>query len=269
MIRFLFVLVLGSLLLSSPIVQATNTMSITTSRETTKLEAGLASLPKSPANLSGLTDKLLSTYLTGTGKLDLTTEQLNANDLVVLRTSSGTVSFATSPGSHPAVFVMKDLNAQFTLSIPSSLTKVTVTIFSPAIIAGQKPHVLFKASDPADITSVGGIISLSVPRHGLLFFKVTDPLSKQTTWWRGQCEPTPAATQVEADNLLSINQPGSFGDLNGDGKLTVADATLALRLAIGLATATAPQLANGDMNHNGQIDIADAIIILKAAVGKA
>lgn len=57
------------------------------------------------------------------------------------------------------------------------------------------------------------------------------------------------------------------GDLNGDGRVNVADATLALRFAVGLATPTAAQLAAGDLNHNGKIDVSDATRILRKAVG--
>jgi hypothetical protein len=57
------------------------------------------------------------------------------------------------------------------------------------------------------------------------------------------------------------------GDLNGDGKVGIPDATLALQIAVGLQKATDAQLAAGDLNKNGKIDIAEVTRILRAAVG--
>lgn len=57
------------------------------------------------------------------------------------------------------------------------------------------------------------------------------------------------------------------GDLNGDGKVGIPDATLALRIAVGLQQATPEQLKAGDLNGNGKIEIAEVTQVLRAAVG--
>jgi hypothetical protein len=65
------------------------------------------------------------------------------------------------------------------------------------------------------------------------------------------------------------------GDLNGDNKVDVSDALLALQFAIGMKKATATDLTNGDvapfLNNisapDGVIDIADAVAILQKSVG--
>lgn len=53
------------------------------------------------------------------------------------------------------------------------------------------------------------------------------------------------------------------GDVNGDGRVTVADAVLALRMAVGLAASVPPADADGD----GVVRVGDAVIILRLAVG--
>jgi len=59
-----------------------------------------------------------------------------------------------------------------------------------------------------------------------------------------------------------------LGDVNGDGKLGIPDATIALQIAVGiLKNPTAAQITAGDINKNGKIDIADVTRILRAAVG--
>jgi len=57
------------------------------------------------------------------------------------------------------------------------------------------------------------------------------------------------------------------GDVNGDGKLGIPDATIALQIAVGKVSPTADQLKAGDLNGNGRIEIAEVTQILRAAVG--
>lgn len=57
-----------------------------------------------------------------------------------------------------------------------------------------------------------------------------------------------------------------LGDLNGDGKVTVADATLALRFAVNIQKPTASQLQAGDLDGNGKIEVKEVTRILRYAV---
>lgn len=65
------------------------------------------------------------------------------------------------------------------------------------------------------------------------------------------------------------------GDVNGDGRLTVADALMALKIFTGQVTPTASHLAGGDIGPlyqgkprpNGVIDLVDAILILRKSLG--
>lgn len=67
---------------------------------------------------------------------------------------------------------------------------------------------------------------------------------------------------------LGIKKLIIMGDLNGDGKVTAADARIALRIAAKLQKPTAVQLKAGDMNGDGKITAADARKILEMAAGK-
>jgi streptogramin lyase len=71
---------------------------------------------------------------------------------------------------------------------------------------------------------------------------------------------------------LSLLVPRSFaavgcGDLNGDGKVNVADATTSLRIAVGSVTATDTQKQLGDLNKDGKINVLDATLTLRSVVG--
>lgn len=57
------------------------------------------------------------------------------------------------------------------------------------------------------------------------------------------------------------------GDVNGDRLVTAADATLALRIAMGLLAPSATQRVAADVDGDGQVDVRDAILILREAVG--
>jgi len=59
------------------------------------------------------------------------------------------------------------------------------------------------------------------------------------------------------------------GDLTGDGKVLIADATLALQVAVGLRQPTAQQLAAGDINNDGKVTVSDVLVILRKALGLA
>lgn len=52
----------------------------------------------------------------------------------------------------------------------------------------------------------------------------------------------------------------------GDGKFTIAFATMMLQWAVNLGTPTAAQAIAADVNGNGKIDIGDVTLILKAIV---
>lgn len=72
--------------------------------------------------------------------------------------------------------------------------------------------------------------------------------------------------------LLSLvgsewKEPFVKGDLNGDGKVTAADARIALQIAAGLKKPTAEQLKAGDIDGDGKITAKDARLILRMAAG--
>lgn len=57
------------------------------------------------------------------------------------------------------------------------------------------------------------------------------------------------------------------GDVDGDGKVTAADARIALRASVGLETLTEEQKNAADYNSDGTVNAADARDILIASVG--
>jgi hypothetical protein len=63
--------------------------------------------------------------------------------------------------------------------------------------------------------------------------------------------------------------PVKLGELDGDGKVTVSDALLALRIAAELLAPSDAQASAGDFDGDGRITAADALSALRCAVGLA
>lgn len=70
---------------------------------------------------------------------------------------------------------------------------------------------------------------------------------------------------VEILKLLTFEP--ETGDVNGDGRLTAADARLVLRASVGLEKITAELLKMGDTDSDGKLTATDARKILRASVG--
>ncbi|HZK21711.1 MAG TPA: dockerin type I repeat-containing protein, partial [Oscillospiraceae bacterium] len=58
----------------------------------------------------------------------------------------------------------------------------------------------------------------------------------------------------------------NLGDTDGNGKVNVTDARKALRIAVGLESATAQELKNADIDNDGGVTVNDARNILRYAV---
>jgi len=69
--------------------------------------------------------------------------------------------------------------------------------------------------------------------------------------------------------VIRIDEGGSFlpGDCDLNGSVTVADALLALRFAMGLIEETELSTLNADMDENGTVSVGDAVVILRMALG--
>jgi hypothetical protein len=84
-------------------------------------------------------------------------------------------------------------------------------------------------------------------------------------------EDQPIAVTVSDGSLTVANPSAVAGDLNANGRVEVGDATVALRIAVGLDAPTPARLALGDVapkgSPNGRIDVADALRILRRAIG--
>lgn len=82
---------------------------------------------------------------------------------------------------------------------------------------------------------------------------------------------TGSAAETYAKNnsltFIPIKDARLLGDVNGDGKVNIADALLISRYDAGLASLDAEQLAAGDVNKDNKVNIADALLISRYDAG--
>ena len=72
---------------------------------------------------------------------------------------------------------------------------------------------------------------------------------------------------VKIDNVAFSGDAGmANGDVDGDGIVTVSDALLAMRGAMGTITLTASQLAHADLDGDGTVTASDALAIMRMAM---
>lgn len=60
---------------------------------------------------------------------------------------------------------------------------------------------------------------------------------------------------------------GLLGDVNGDGKVTIADAQLITQEVVGLTTFTPAQIQSGELDGTSSVDIYDAYLIAEYVAG--
>lgn len=86
-----------------------------------------------------------------------------------------------------------------------------------------------------------------------------------------QYEPGMGMMFIHAGNRLfgTMFVRQDVGDVNGDGQITAADASLIYSIVSGKITPTDEELARADVNGDGQVTNADAVAILRMVVGKA
>ena len=76
--------------------------------------------------------------------------------------------------------------------------------------------------------------------------------------------------EIEADCVLTEDEKehgvALVGDVNGDGIVTVVDALMLLRCALGTEPTTAAALANGDIDGDGVLSAEEALAVMRMAI---
>lgn len=71
---------------------------------------------------------------------------------------------------------------------------------------------------------------------------------------------------VDDISITYVNPPYTLGDVDNDGAITISDALMAMRYAMGTITLTDMQILAADYDGNGMVSITDATMILRTAI---
>ncbi len=82
----------------------------------------------------------------------------------------------------------------------------------------------------------------------------------------GRVETVELENKTLAYTVQLKEASGLAGDVNNDGKITLADAQLALKYSLNLIMLAQLQIQQADMNNDGKVSLADAQTILKKAL---
>jgi uncharacterized repeat protein (TIGR02543 family) len=202
------------------------------------------------ANITGTTFGVTVNLIPGLNTIDITAADQNGNSSSVKRTifsDSTAPNLSVTTPSQDITTIETGITINGTVT--DTLTAVTISIkvddqtFEPTL---------------AENGNFSQPITLSTDKTYNIIVTATDQAGNK------------AAVQR---NIIKKTLPS--GDINGDGVVDIADALKALRIAVGLETATESDYVNGDVAPlvngkpapDGVIDIADATVILMKTVG--
>ena len=153
------------------------------------------------------------------------------------------------------------------------LLKPTANVVNP-----KPEEILFQADIVNATPNTGATAAFETQKVDLTkFYNTSDP-AKGTPMRLEIRQHTTAAgagyftlvTNFDAGAVKPLPVGGGTvgkGDVNGDSKVDLKDATLSLAFAVNAKPPTDAQKAAGDVNGDGKLDLKDATLILGAAVG--
>lgn len=181
--------------------------------------------------------------------------QVVADDKV--RSISGAVldlDFRTStPASAPPISVTKPEDVKAGSMFPNAIVAANLKTPGKALIgiAGAAP-----ANGPGVVAEIPFLIPANAAKNTAYAIKMSATVAMDGT-----------DVPIEAvGGTIIVEQPRLRGDVNGDGKISVTDATMALSAALGLIKLDPEQFAAADLNGDGKISISEVTRILRAAL---
>lgn len=175
----------------------------------------------------------------------------------VVTTRSRTVAY--DPGAAPVTITSVAANS----SVPTSQTIVPLN----GSVGENVTSVTVSTNGGAPVTvpvangSFSGLSGTLAAGLNTIVVTTSSGTSSTLTVWRS-----------DSGSLLAHT-----GDINGDGRVDIFDALLALRSGVGLVQLASNEVSRGDVSPlrsgvalgDGRIDIEDAVLILRKAVGLA
>ena len=194
---------------------------------------------------------------------------------LVLNTIGGSLHFETSEYPFTATVIDGRIAAvSGNAGVDSSFSSVTLTL---DMLAGETLSFDYKCS-----TEYGGdIFTFSVNGQtellrsgewdwGSYTYTAAQNGSRTFVWkYQKDYGMSVGSDCCWLDEIVYSGDPGAWlpGDANGNGEVSVSDALLTMRFAMGLIGETELIFNNADIDSDGRISISDALLIMRIAMG--
>lgn len=151
---------------------------------------------------------------------------------------------------------LQRLNMQLTLNGYTDIAAASDCPFTVSIDGGSVTisHNAAPNTDGVDMRS--GVAVLTMKKSGASQSIISEPKAIATKDANGALSPI---TKPNVDDPYGGYE---YGDVNGDGRIDVTDASLILQHIAKLITLTPEQIARADVAYNNSIDVTDATLIL-------
>ena len=152
--------------------------------------------------------------------------------------------------------------ATIPVTVPASLNDISYVDVPITLLTGQEEgHYAIRAT----LTSAQFKVEINIPVS--LYTVTKDDLIELENQIDDLKMELPDVVLDEYLKLLDGSASGQPGDLNGDGKVTMADVIRLARGAAGYVTLTKQEQTAGDVNGDGKITMADVIRVARFAAG--
>lgn len=120
------------------------------------------------------------------------------------------------------------------------------------------------SSSDETVVSTSDEISGVITEEGIL---MEAPFPEVVRYEKGLLAPVSAIVNEDIDNKLHYVRDNSRGDADGDGKISIKDATTIQKYEVFLITFSRDELKNADANADFDVNIKDATLIQKLIAG--
>lgn len=151
---------------------------------------------------------------------------------------------------------LQRLDMQLTLNGYTDITAVTDCPLN-VTVNNNVATITYNAPNGSGMDMTQGVAVLTMTKSGDSHVIASDPKSIASKDANGALSPITKPT-VTDDPYGGYE----YGDVNGDGRIDVTDASLILQHIAKLITLTPEQIARADVAYNNSIDVTDATLIL-------
>ena len=151
---------------------------------------------------------------------------------------------------------LQRLDMQLTLDGYTGIAKVEGCPLN-VTVSNNVATITYDAQNGSGVDMRNGVTVLTMKKSGASQSIISEPKAIATKDANGALSPTTQPT-VTDDPYGGYE----YGDVNGDGRIDVTDASLILQHIAKLITLTPEQIARADVAYNNSIDVTDATLIL-------